>query len=198
MELFHGNVKSLKRVILVLFLVMLIGVANFIKGTESSFGNVLQVLGLLAFISQLFLFVSLVFGKDHRWISTEEELSDEIDDLIYAQDKFYKATEKMMNLTLTMDPEGTEEMDEVLELDPTEAGIIDKYVLYRRDGKPMNGDARFFCLRLDINQRDKHHLLACRKAIRVYADAIRPHLPVLANDIEDLYGQIGDSISFKN
>ncbi len=51
-------------------------------------------------------------------------------------------------------------------------------------------DAEYFVLRLDRNGNDKKHIDACRKAIKVYANEIKKHLPELAKDLIEKYGTL--------
>lgn len=45
----------------------------------------------------------------------------------------------------------------------------------------------YFVLRLDDNCKDKIHLEACRKAVLIYAEEIKNHLPKLSEDIINRY-----------
>lgn len=66
-------------------------------------------------------------------------------------------------------------------------GLINKYIISKTDGFPVDPDAKYFVLRLDVNG-DREHVIACRKAINTYLQAIRDYLPDLSNDLEVLYG----------
>lgn len=48
-------------------------------------------------------------------------------------------------------------------------------------------NAEYFVLRLDKNGSDPLHIDACRKAVLVYADAIKDHLPELSSDLIERY-----------
>jgi len=66
-------------------------------------------------------------------------------------------------------------------------GIINKYQITRTDGKELHPNFEAFVLRLDENGSDKNHLRACKIAVNAYAEAIKDHLPVLAEDIKNKY-----------
>ena len=53
--------------------------------------------------------------------------------------------------------------------------------------KPVDDNAEYFVLRLDLNGKDSNHIAACRKAIHTYADAIEPTIPKLAKDLRERY-----------
>jgi hypothetical protein len=53
----------------------------------------------------------------------------------------------------------------------------------------VDENAEYFVLRLDKNGKDPKHIEACRKAIIAYAVNIEPHLPELAKDLIERYGQ---------
>lgn len=55
--------------------------------------------------------------------------------------------------------------------------------------KPCDENAEYFVLRLDKNGSDPKHIEACRKAVIAYAVNIEPHLPELAKDLIERYGQ---------
>ena len=64
-----------------------------------------------------------------------------------------------------------------------EKGIINKYVISKVDGSPVDENAEHFVLRLDAGGSDPKHIEACRKAIVAYARAIKNHLPKLSEEI---------------
>lgn len=64
------------------------------------------------------------------------------------------------------------------------------YIIYKRDGSPVDQDAEYFVLRLDLNGDDPEHTKACRIAINAYAMNISHHLPLLAKDLMDKYGSV--------
>jgi len=65
-----------------------------------------------------------------------------------------------------------------------EKGLYNKYEITKTSGYSIDSDAKFFVLRYDKNQKDKYHHMACRIALNAYADAIRPHIPKLASDLD--------------
>lgn len=90
-----------------------------------------------------------------------------------------------------------------------EQGLINKYYIQKRVvvevperqiyGKtypptektifaPVDPRAEYFVLRLDKDSKDKKHLEACRKAVLVYANEIKEHLPQLSKDLIERYG----------
>jgi len=62
-------------------------------------------------------------------------------------------------------------------------GLVDKYVVSKKDGSPVAEDAEYFVLRLDEACKDHRHVIACRAAAFLYASMIRQHLPLLSSDI---------------
>jgi len=68
-----------------------------------------------------------------------------------------------------------------------EEGLINKYTLLKNDGSEIDPGAEYFILRLDDGQSDEIHKKACKKAILVYADEIKDHLPKLYKDLIDKY-----------
>lgn len=61
-----------------------------------------------------------------------------------------------------------------------------RYHITKSDGSPTDPKAEYFVLRLD---EDDPHGVACRKAILTYADAIESHIPKLAKDIREKFGE---------
>jgi len=59
--------------------------------------------------------------------------------------------------------------------------------IYKPELKEVDKNAEYFVLRLDDNSKDKIHLEACRKAILVYAEEIKNHLPELSKDLTNKY-----------
>jgi hypothetical protein len=80
-----------------------------------------------------------------------------------------------------------ERLKEYAILVPKQEGLYQKYVLHKVDGTPIDENAEYFVLRLDLNSKDPHHIAACRKAIHTYADAIEATIPELAKDLRDRY-----------
>jgi hypothetical protein len=59
--------------------------------------------------------------------------------------------------------------------------------VYKAVVKPVDKDAEYFILRLDIGGSDINHIVACRIGIHAYADAIEPYIPQLAKDLRERY-----------
>lgn len=53
--------------------------------------------------------------------------------------------------------------------------------------KPIDADAEYFVLRLDIKAKDINHVRACRIAIHAYAAEIEKTIPNLAKDLRERY-----------
>lgn len=66
-------------------------------------------------------------------------------------------------------------------------GLINKYLVTRSDGRPIDEGAEYFVLRLDAGGKDPLHVAACRAAVLEYARQIRQHLPVLAEELTSRY-----------
>ena len=54
-------------------------------------------------------------------------------------------------------------------------------------GKECSEEADYFVLRLDDDPDDPKHIKACRKALAVYIEEIKDHLPVLAKELMERY-----------
>jgi hypothetical protein len=65
--------------------------------------------------------------------------------------------------------------------------LLHKYNITKANGDPVDLDAEYFVLRLDENQKDKEHFIACRKAIITYANEIENYLPELSKDLKEKY-----------
>lgn len=65
-------------------------------------------------------------------------------------------------------------------------GLHQRYKISKLWGK-TDPKAEYFVLRLDLNGSDSNHILACRKAIQTYADAIESTIPQLAKDLRKRY-----------
>ena len=68
-------------------------------------------------------------------------------------------------------------------------GLHKRYIIAKANGEPVDENAEYFVLRLDENGDDLSHVAACRKAVITYANEIRHHLPYLAADLIDKYGE---------
>ena len=60
-------------------------------------------------------------------------------------------------------------------------GLYNKYIITKTSGKPIPPEARFIVLRID----EGHYLHACRAGVAAFAEAVREHNPVLANDLQE-------------
>ena len=69
-------------------------------------------------------------------------------------------------------------------------GIINKYIITKVNGEPVDPRAEYFVLRLDQHQNDKLHQKACVDAVLTYADKIKDHLPELAEELYDKYWRL--------
>lgn len=67
------------------------------------------------------------------------------------------------------------------------AGLHLRYIISKTNGEPVDDNAEYFVLRLDENGDDKEHIKAGRIGVLAYAEAIKHHLPQLANDIIERY-----------
>lgn len=77
---------------------------------------------------------------------------------------------------------------------PTKAenpkGFHRKYIILKADSnKRVSRDAEYFILRLDAAGKDRIHVNACRKAVLLYAEEIKNHLPKLAADLIKRYSE---------
>ena len=62
-------------------------------------------------------------------------------------------------------------------------GLYLRYLISKADGTPVDENAEYFVLRIDLNGKDQKHIAACRKALMVYADEIKDHLPQLSREL---------------
>lgn len=75
------------------------------------------------------------------------------------------------------------EMEMVLE-DYKKCGLLsNKYDVRKTDGTPIHPEAFYFVLRIDNFGKDPIHIDACREAIITYAQKVKNHLPLLADDL---------------
>ncbi len=63
-------------------------------------------------------------------------------------------------------------------------GLLPKYQISKTSGKPLDEGSKYFVLRYDLNGSDTKHISACRKALAVYAEEIKEHLPLLSEDLK--------------
>jgi hypothetical protein len=67
-------------------------------------------------------------------------------------------------------------------------GLHQRYIVEKANGEPIDENAEYFILRVDLNGSDPKHIAACRKALMTYANEIKDHLPVLSADLIERYG----------
>lgn len=65
--------------------------------------------------------------------------------------------------------------------------VINNHDPYIEVFKPIDEEAEYFVLRLDYGGKDENHITACRMAIMAYANAIRPYIPKLAQELLEKY-----------
>lgn len=68
-------------------------------------------------------------------------------------------------------------------------GLHRRYYIEHADGRPVHDCAEYFILRLDNYGSDPKHVEACRKAVLVYAEEIKNHLPELSKELFEKYGE---------
>jgi hypothetical protein len=73
-------------------------------------------------------------------------------------------------------------------------GLQQRYYISKVNGNSVDPAADYFVLRLD-DAGEPNHVKACRAALAVYAQEIRPFLPQLAADLESKYNLIPDPVS---
>jgi len=74
-------------------------------------------------------------------------------------------------------------------------GLHLRYIVSKTNGKPVDQDAEYFVMRLDYGGNDRKHIDACRKALLVYANEIKEHLPDLSEDLINRYKKM-DNVEF--
>ena len=65
-------------------------------------------------------------------------------------------------------------------------GLYQKYIVTKTSGKPINPNSRFIVLRVDGGQ----YIHACRAGVAAFAEAVREHNSVLADDLQDLLREL--------
>lgn len=60
-------------------------------------------------------------------------------------------------------------------------GLYNKYIVTKASGKPVPPEAEFIVLRIDAGR----YLHACRTGVAAFAEAVREHNPVLADDLQE-------------
>ena len=58
-------------------------------------------------------------------------------------------------------------------------GLYQKYIVTKTSGEPLPDDARLIVLRIDSGK----YLHACRAGVAAFAEAVREHNPILADDL---------------
>jgi hypothetical protein len=71
-------------------------------------------------------------------------------------------------------------------------GLFGKYIIKKADGSPIDKGAEYFVLRLN-GDGDINHIEACKKAVLVYAEQIKDHLPLLSQDLIAKYGKVEET-----
>lgn len=67
-------------------------------------------------------------------------------------------------------------------------GLKRKYIVTKADGSPMDPDAEYFVLRVDLHEPDDPaHYHACIKALTEYAHEIQHYNPNLSKDLRKRY-----------
>lgn len=79
-------------------------------------------------------------------------------------------------------------MNEIKTQQENPKGLHQRYIVSKSNGNPVDPNAEYFVLRVDLNGSDSKHIEACRKAVITYAKNIREHLPKLAQDLIERYG----------
>lgn len=68
-------------------------------------------------------------------------------------------------------------------------GLHQRYCVEKTNGERTDPRAEYFVMRLDKFGKDPIHIAACRKAVLVYANEIKDHLPKLSQDLIKRYGK---------
>lgn len=79
-------------------------------------------------------------------------------------------------------------MNEIKTQEENPIGLHQRYNISKSNGKPIDTNAEYFVLRVDLNGSDPKHIEACRKAVITYAENIKEHLPELSQDLINRYG----------
>jgi len=67
-------------------------------------------------------------------------------------------------------------------------GLHQRYRIEKADGSPVEYGSEYFVLRLDDGGSDPNHIEACKAAVLRYSEKIKDHIPQLATDLKDRYG----------
>lgn len=62
-------------------------------------------------------------------------------------------------------------------------GLYNRYRIEKVNGDEISSNAKYFVLRYDAFGSDLEHIKACQLALKVYAYAIKEHLPQLSKDL---------------
>lgn len=65
-------------------------------------------------------------------------------------------------------------------------GLLPRYQITKSNGKPIDSKAMYFVLRYDNDGSDQTHIKACQKALAVYAEEIKGHLPALSKELKKI------------
>jgi len=80
-------------------------------------------------------------------------------------------------------------MDKIQSRSKNPKGLHKRYKVSKANGNQVDIGAEYFVLRVDEKGKDPKHIAACRKALMVYAFEIQGHLPELAKDLRERYGE---------
>ena len=70
---------------------------------------------------------------------------------------------------------------DMVEREPDEKGLYNKYIVTKANGKPLAPTFHAIVLRIDGGR----YLHACRAGVAAFAEAVREHNPVLADDVQE-------------
>lgn len=65
-------------------------------------------------------------------------------------------------------------------LEPDMKGLYQKYIIQKANGKSLAPNFEAIVLRID----DGRYVYACRAGVAAFAEAVREHNPILADDIQ--------------
>lgn len=74
-------------------------------------------------------------------------------------------------------------------------GLLSKYRIEKVNGNPLSKGSKYFVLRYDNGGSDMIHIRACQKALLVYAEEVRDHIPKLSLELKERIRQIQNSES---
>lgn len=70
-------------------------------------------------------------------------------------------------------------------------GLYNKYIIQKANGKPLSSGFYAIVLRIDEGK----YLHACRAGVAAFAEAVREHNPILADDIQDKLKELAPTTS---